>query len=203
MPSKMVLSPTRLVAVLLTLAMMLAACGGDDDSAGNTTEAGDDAADAPAEEPAADEPADAPAEEAATDEPAAEEPAAEAPSAGGATAVVTLANGEEFEFGILCALEAQEAAGQEIEFTVVSYDEPYNLDITKWGDSSDFAGGSIGIYDAETYETLWEANDSLGLTDDELTLELNGSTVTGSGVFYAEGDSFAGEGVEGEVVANC
>ena len=119
---------------------------------------------------------------------------------GSGTATVSLANGESFEFSILCALEPQTSAGSEILFTVVSYDDPVSLDVTQFGED-DFGGSAtITLYDSSTYETIWEAGSMFGTGD--LQLELQGSTVTGSGTFYPEGDVTA-DGVQGELVANC
>jgi hypothetical protein len=173
------------------IGLLAGACGSDDDSSGSGE------TDDPVNLPEDDE-AENPPDEEETEQPA-EESASE-PAGGGSTASVTLANGEKFEFGILCALESQEAAGQEILFTVVSYDDPANLDITQFGASSDFEGAVVGIYDSTTYDTLWEANDAL--FDGAVDLQLDGSTITGTATFFADGDPF-GEPVEGEVVANC
>jgi len=119
--------------------------------------------------------------------------------AGGATAVVNLENGETFAFSILCALEPQEAAGQTILFTVVSYDDPNNLDVTQFGADSLNGAASISIFDSTTYDSVWDASTFFG---SEVVLELNGSTVTGAGEFYPEGD-IAREAVNGELEATC
>ena len=99
-----------------------------------------------------------------------------APPAGGATAVVTLENGETFEFSVLCSLEPQEAAGQTILFTAVSYDDPYNLDVTQFGADSLNGSASISIFDSETYDAVWDASSFFGAA---VELELNGSTRPG------------------------
>ncbi|MDH3754984.1 MAG: hypothetical protein OEU32_14025, partial [Acidimicrobiia bacterium] len=118
---------------------------------------------------------------------------------GDGTATLTLDNGEVFEFGILCALEPQEAAGSEILFTVVSYDDPYNLDVTQFGADSFNGAANISLYDSTTFDTIWEASGFLGA---EVELNLDGSTVTGSGTFHPDGDPSI-EGVSGELTASC
>jgi hypothetical protein len=112
-----------------------------------------------------------------------------AAAAGGASATLTLENGETFTFNILCALETQESAGQDILFTVVSYDDPVSLDGT----------AVVSLYDSTTFDNVWDANTLHG---GELRLELSGDTVTGSGIFLA-GEERTGSGVAGELEANC
>ena len=137
-----------------------------------------------------------------------------APPAGGAgTATVTLDNGESYTFSILCGLEPQEAAGQEILFTAVSYDEPNGFDVTQFGKGSDDTAGlldglgTISIYDSATYDDVWGAGTVMAqLSKTEFVLELNGNTITGSGTFFTgeDVDNLNLEnGVPGELVANC
>lgn len=136
-----------------------------------------------------------------------------APPAGGdGTATVTLDNGESYTFSILCGLEPQEVAGVEILFTAVSYDEPNGFDVTQFGDGGDTLGaiddlGTISIYDSATYDDLWGAGTIVAqLSQSEFSLELNGSTITGSGLFFTgeDVDNLALDaGVPGELVANC
>ena len=126
----------------------------------------------------------------------------EAPTAqasGAQTATVTLDNGDAFEFSALCWLETQESAGSEILFTVVSYDDPVNLDVTQFGADSFSGAASISLYDSTSYDTLWEANSLYGTV---VELVLDGSTVTGSGDFYPQGD-IAATPIPGQLVANC
>ncbi len=122
-----------------------------------------------------------------------------AAAAGGASATLTLENGESFTFNILCSLESQEAAGQEILFTVVSYDNPVSLDVTQFGADSLDGTAVASLYDSTTFDNVWEANTLHG---GELRLELSGDTVTGSGIFLA-GEEQTGPGVAGELEANC
>ena len=135
------------------------------------------------------------------------------PAGGDGTATVTLDNGESYTFSIICGLEPQEVAGQEILFTAVSFDEPNGFDVTKFGKSSnDLSGlldglGTISIYDSTTYDDLWGAGSvSAQLSNTEFVLELDGNTITGSGTFFTGEDVENLEldnGVPGELVANC
>lgn len=122
-----------------------------------------------------------------------------AAAAGGASASLTLENGETFTFNILCALEAQESAGQEILFTVVSYDDPVSLDVTQFGADSFGGTAVVSLYDSSTFDSVWDANT---LDGGELELEMSGNTVTGLGVFLA-GEDRSGPGVAGKFEANC
>ncbi|MEA1903683.1 MAG: hypothetical protein U9N56_09180 [Actinomycetota bacterium] len=180
---------TRVVAVFIALMLVAVACGGSDAESSDT--------DAPT-------PTEIPTTEAATAAPPGteapssdDEPAESSTSTNDPSATLTLDNGEVYKFGILCALEPQESAGAEILFVVVSYDEPYNLDVNQFGADSFGGEATISVYDAETYDTLWEAG-----AFSEATLELSGSTVTGSGTFLEGGELGATE-VHGELVADC
>jgi len=202
-----------LVAMFASLVLLAAACGSDssDEESAETTGDSDEAS-TEAEEP------DPPAEDAADDsdqsasEPEPEEPEAEAPDdseaaappppSGDTGAVLNLENGETYTFSVLCYLETQEAAGSEILFTAASYDNP-SLDITQFGDEGTVTGVSVvSVYDAESYDTLYEASSSYEGLGGTLTLTLEGSTITGIGDFYPAGDPGVTP-VPGEIVANC
>lgn len=197
---------SRISLILATGLLVITACGGDDDSA-SADDAASDAAE-PADEPAAqsaEQPADEPAAEStdeSTEEPAEEPAAADSGGGGGqGSAVLTLDNGESYEFSILCALEPQMAAGSEILFTVVSYDD-VGLDITQFGDEGTVTGfATISVYDA-SYETMWEAASLYDAFGGTIELSLDGSTVNGSGSFYPAGDPTLAP-VDGQVTANC
>jgi hypothetical protein len=185
---------SRIGLTIAASVLVVASCGGDDDSSS------EDAADPPAAEQPADEPADEPTDELA-DEPADEPAEAGGGGTGQGTATLSLDNGEQFEFSVLCALEPQMAAGSEILFTAVSYDD-IGLDITQFGDEGTVTGlASISVYDA-SYDSLWEAATLFEAFGGTIELSLDGSTITGSGSFYPAGDP-ASTPVDGEVVANC
>jgi hypothetical protein len=193
----------RLITLLLTMVLVASACSSD----GSETVSND--------EPKAETTAAANAPTTSTDAPTtsadaattsttteASDAQADAPAAAGGgvqTATVSLDNGEVFEFGALCWLETQESAGSEILFTVVSYDDPVNLDVTQFGADSFGGAANISLYDSTSYDTLWEASSLYGT---EIELVLDGSTVTGSGDFYPQGD-IAATAVPGQLVANC
>ncbi|MEA3501921.1 MAG: hypothetical protein U9R47_04040 [Actinomycetota bacterium] len=193
----------RLPVILVVLVLLAAACSSEQ-SAAELAPSDAGSSDTTALNAAAPE-----GDEADQNDAAPSEDAAPSASGEGPTATVTLENGETFTFGILCGLEPQIAAGVPILFTVVSYDDPINLDVTQLGDASvdvdeviaDMLAGaaSIGLYDSTTYDTVWEANTLYG---GEVELELNGNTVTGHGIFI-EGGELGNPGVAGELVANC
>lgn len=179
----------RFVPILIALLLAAAACGGSDaDSATDDTQA------TPTTGTATTEGASDPAPETTVPE-----TGLSSSGSGSGTATLVLDNGESYEFSILCALETQESAGQEILFTAVSYDKPFNLDVTKFGEDSFGGEASISVYDAETYDEVWSSSSGFSL---ETELKLNGSTITGSGMFVADGDAF-GDQVRGELEANC
>lgn len=217
---------TRLVPALVATTLLLAACGSDDSSgdsdppADATGEAADEPADGATDESSNDDgstddtasddgSADDPADDAADSEdsePASDSDAESDGDGGGGSgnATLTLASGETYEFSVLCSLEPQMAAGSEILFTAVSYDDP-SLDITQFGDEGTVTGtASVSVYDGETYDSLWGASSSYEAFGGSLELTLEGSTIRGVGTFFeADDPTVSPEGVEGEVVANC
>lgn len=102
---------------------------------------------------------------------------------------------------MLCSLEPQIAAGSEILFTATSYDDP-GLDITQFGQEGPVTDlATVSVYDA-SYETLWEASSLYAPLGGTIELSLDGSTINGSGAFFAGGD-IEEQPVNGTLVANC
>jgi len=155
------------------------------------------------------------AAEASSETTAPQAPTTTAPSAppagGGGTATVTLENGEAYTFSIICGLEPQESAGSEILFTAVSNDTPYGFDVTQFGELAVDSGGlfdgigSITIWDSATYDDIWAAGSVFAQLDgSEFVLELNGTTITGRGMFLEGGDlENIDAAVPGGLVAEC
>ncbi len=197
-------SRARILTVVFVIALITASCGGagDEDSNDTGNESADAGTAATAAEPEADDLAGSTGETPSGQEAASATTAAQAaaPPEGLSTgiAVISLENGEVFEFSIMCALEPQ----PNFEYSIASYDDPANLDISKWSEDSQFSGTSVSIYDSTSYDTLWEANTTFNQQGGELELSLSGSTVSGSGLFWPGGDSFQ-EGVRGDILANC
>jgi hypothetical protein len=190
---------SELIAILTLPAIVLAACGsGDDDSA--TDESATEEA-SPAEADAGQDDVEDNSSSAEGESSDAEDVVAYLADVAGGTAILELANGESYEFSILCALEPQEAAGSVILFTAVSYDD-IGLDITQFGDEGTVTNNaSITVFDS-SFETLWDAATLYEPFGGSIELSLDGSTITGSGSFYPGGD-VANEPVDGVVVANC
>jgi hypothetical protein len=190
----------RALTVLFVIALIAASCGGDASSEA------DESSDAPAAmltdktEPGADDLVAATEEAPGGEDPSTTtaQPAAPSSGFGDGTAVISLENGEVFEFGVLCVLEPQ----PNFEYTIVSYDDPANLDISKWSEDAQFSGASVSIYDSTTYDTLWEANTTFDAQGGAVDLTVSGSTVTGTGLFWPEGDPFM-EGVQGDIAVTC
>jgi hypothetical protein len=174
-----------LLALIATFALIAVGCSDDDDGAdgaATSTIAADDSAGAEetAPPPSSIDPEDL-----------------EVPVLGEGTATVTLDNGEEFESGVACNLESQDSAGQEILYTATAFDG--SIDVTQFGPNGpnpDLA--SVTIIDPETFDAMWAADSATT----ELTLSLDGSTITGSGTFRP-GDDPAADLVPGTVEVNC
>ncbi len=207
----LILSVFVMVSALM---LVVAACGASDSetvtptSPGATAEETESAdtqpADTQAEDisPGATEPADTTDTQPADTQPA-EEPddqsASPAPATGNGTATVTLDNGDVFEFAILCVLDPAEVGDTEFEFYLVSYDDPFNLDVSQFTEDSFGGAANITIFDSTNFGTTWDANTSLG---GEVELALDGTTVTGRGVFL-KGEDAEGPGIRGDLIANC
>jgi len=202
---------TKLGILTIAAALAIAACGDDDDvgqvlddaqSAVSAAVSGavDDAEEAVADARSTASDVQAQVEDAVEDlvEEAQDAQDALEEAGGAGTATLTLDNGETFEFSVLCMLEPQMAAGSEILFTAVSYDDP-GLDITQFGDEGNVTGvASVSVYDG-AFNTLW---DSGSIYPEPIELSLDGSTITGQGTFYQGGD-IAGATTTGQIVANC
>lgn len=206
----------RLLVIALVGAVGLAACGSDDDASESTDTADPARTDAapsdpsePAEETEADDDVSSsddgePSDDDGTEDDSAEDGNADAPATGQGMATLTLDNGERYEFGVLCTLEPQVAAGSEILFTATSYDDP-SLDITQFGDEGTVTSlSSVSVYDATSFDSLWGASSLYEPFGGGLELTLDGSTIRGTGTFFAGDDpGTSPDGVAGEVVANC
>jgi hypothetical protein len=187
----------RFVTAVLVVALVGAACSsGTTDAQQVSSDAGPSATTLQADSVSADA-EDESVDATSTTE--AEDNVFAAAAAGGASATLTLENGETYTFNILCALEPQESAGQEILFTVVSYDDPVSLDVSQFGAESLGGASVISLYDSATFDNVWEANTLHG---GELELALSGDTVVGHGVFLA-GEEQNGPGVAGAFEAHC
>jgi len=204
----------RTLSVGLIGAAALVACGSDDDGAATSTE-DDEAVTTEAAPEDSNEPVDDPltTEEAPSDDdnappedtaPSEDDDSDDPPATGEGTATLTLDNGESYEFGVLCSLEPQIAAGSEILFTATSYDDP-SLDITQFGDEGTVTElATVSMYDASSFESLWGASSTYEPFGGGLELTLDGSTISGTGTFFAGDDPVAApDGVSGEVVATC
>jgi len=184
----------RMFPLLFAMLLVISACSSEDGSsndAGSGDASAGDSSVAPSDDTSDDgvgDPSDA-----------SDAGSTSAGAVGSGTATVSLGNGEVFEFEVLCALEPQIAAGSEILFTVVSYDDPINLDVTQLGADSLGGVANISLYDSTTYDSVWDAS---SFTGGEVELSLDGSTVSGTGMFV-EGEGDASTAVPGELIANC
>ncbi len=201
----------RVLAMIAGLTLVATACGGaDPGSVANTTARATTATtssgstepaetQAPDSQPADTQPADTLPVDTQPEEEAADQEETPIPTTRDGSATVTLENGDVFEFAVLCVLNPAEVGDTEFEFYIVSYDDPFNLDVSQFTPDSFNGAANISIYDSTSFGTTWEANTFLG---GEVELALDGTTVTGSGVFL-KGEDAEGPGVRGDLVANC
>lgn len=123
---------------------------------------------------------------------------AKAPGVSKGIATLTFANGQELSTEVLCYLEPQKIAAQEILYSASSAMNPY-FSISEFGGDSLIAGASASWMEAEDVlaPTLsWQAMGAMG--DFEATLE--GNTITGSGTFI---EDETGESQHGDVLVEC
>ncbi|MCH7790509.1 MAG: hypothetical protein IH940_13875 [Acidobacteria bacterium] len=173
-----------LLALIPVFALIAVGCSDDDDSADSATTSvvtdGGDSSEETAPPPSSIDPEDL-----------------EVEVFGEGTATITLDNGEVFEEGVACTLEPQIAAGQEILFTATAFDG--SIDVTQFGpDGPNPDLASVGIYETETFDAIWLADSRSA----ELTLTLDGSTISGIGHFQPGEDLGAGL-VAGSIEVNC
>jgi len=120
-------------------------------------------------------------------------------------ATITFDNGEILSAEVLCHLEPQVAAGQEILYTATSLTSPY-FDLTVFGDNSAFTGSSVSwneTRDFKVYQVIWASRGVPGQS--AFTSTLDGNTIKGSGTFVRGDDESGKEGEtrQGEVMVNC
>lgn len=126
-------------------------------------------------------------------------------TSGGGVATITFASGEELSTDVLCYLEEQESAGQQILYTATSLSNPY-FDLTVFGPQSDFAGTVVTWNETEDFETFTEQWTSESLTGgSEFETTLDGTTITGSGTLTRGEDESgqAGETRDAELLVEC
>ncbi len=184
-----------MVAVLFVAGAVMAACSSDD---------GDDGGgDAAAEDTESDSDGD-------DGDESAESEGAEAGGDPG-FAVVALDNGERFEFSdVRCVLEPEFIGeGDEIEqlFSAIDFnaDDEFDMDLAQYGDAgADLTDAATINIMTDSFEFVWSAGSSSFDIDGggDLDLTLSGSSITGSGLFFA-GDDLETEPVPGTVAINC
>ena len=117
-----------------------------------------------------------------------------------------LEDGTVIETSALCMIEPQEVGSQTILFTATGYSD-IGFDVTQFDENSFGGAASANLYqteDFQNYQIFWESDSTAG----QLELELDGSTIRGSGLFF-EGDDqgdydpFSDEGVPGTLTVDC
>lgn len=197
----------RLTSALIGLVLVVSACSSSSSDSGEATADAESPTTSSAATDSASTDTAAPAESATTTAAA----AAAASSGGSGTATVTLDNGESYSFSVICSLEPQVAAASEILFTAVSNDEPFGFDVTQFGQLGAETGGvldgigGVTIWDSATYDDVWAADSVMAQLDgSDFTLELSGSTITGSGMFVEGGDiEKLDSAVRGDLIVEC
>lgn len=112
----------------------------------------------------------------------------------GSVATITFDNGEQLHASVICVLEPQVAAGQEILYAATSTSNPY-FDVTMFGPSSMFAGGKVSwddTKDFKQYKTQWSSEPAM--VGGSFAVSLEGKTITGSGTLVRGKDETDREG---------
>ncbi|MEO1059108.1 MAG: hypothetical protein AAFY28_19535, partial [Actinomycetota bacterium] len=85
-------------------------------------------------------------------------------------------------------------------------EDDFDMDVTQYGDAGDDLtdAASINIMQSDPFEFVWSAGSSSRDTEagGSFELTLSGSSITGSGLFFA-GDDLETEPVSGTVTINC
>ena len=120
-------------------------------------------------------------------------------------ATITFENGEVLETNVLCHLEPQVSAGQEILYTATSLSNPY-FDLTVFGENSSFPGAKLSWHetkDFKVYQVSWSSSHLLGRSTFEPVVEA--STISGDVTLVRGQDetSEEGESRQAKVVVNC
>jgi|GEM_PF-6532739 len=194
-------TPARIPILVLVAVVGLAACGGGDDAdeqpqAADPAEA-DDRTDDEADDQGDDQ-AGADADAGGTDG----EPQLEDVLEG--TATIAFEGGEVLSTEVLCTLEPQTAAGQEILYTATSLSNPY-FDVTVFGEDAAVPGPSVSWNETEDFETYQESWSAMGGSFGDLEVTLDGTTISGQGTFRRDEDAAgaAGETRQATVEVVC
>ena len=123
----------------------------------------------------------------------------------GSVATITFDNGEVLTTKVICALETQISAGQEILYTATSLSNPY-FDITVFGEKSSFPGAKASwneTKDFEVYQESWSTQNIPGQST--FSPVLDGNTITGNATMVRGEDETgqANETRQAEIVVNC
>lgn len=120
-------------------------------------------------------------------------------------ATITFDNGEVLETNVLCHLESQVSAGQEILYTATSLSNPY-FDLTVFGENSSFPGAKLSWHetkDFKVYQVSWSSSNLPGKSTFEPVVEVN--TISGDVTLVRGEDETGEEGKthQAKVVVNC
>lgn len=123
----------------------------------------------------------------------------------GSVATITFDNGEVLSASVICVLEPQVAAGQEILFTATSTSSPY-FDVTMFGPNSVLAGGKVSwddTKDFKQYKAQWSSVPAV--VGGRFVVSLEGKTITGSGTLVRGKDEADREGEkrQASITVNC
>ena len=122
-------------------------------------------------------------------------------------ATLTFENGETLSTSVICVLEPQTAAGQEILFTATSVRSPY-FDVTLFAAGAILNGAKVSWTDTKdfkTYQADWKSVPGTPVSKASFDVALNGSTITGSGVLIRGDDASnnPGEKRQASLVVDC
>ena len=122
-------------------------------------------------------------------------------------ATLTFENGETLSTSVICVLEPQTAAGQEILFTATSVKSPY-FDVTLFAAGTIVNGAKVSwteTKDFKTYQVDWKSIPGTAVSKASFDVALSGHTITGSGMLIRGEDASnnAGEKRQASLVVDC
>ncbi|MBE9540518.1 MAG: hypothetical protein IMF06_15655 [Proteobacteria bacterium] len=130
-------------------------------------------------------------------------------SSGAQSSVATLSfeNGETLSTSVICVLEPQTAAGQEILYTATSVRSPY-FDVTVFAAGGIVSGAKVSWADTKdfkVYQERWSSVPGTAVSKASFDVALNGRTITGSGMLIRGDDTSnnSGEKRQSTLVVEC
>ena len=122
-------------------------------------------------------------------------------------ATLTFENGETLSTSVICVLEPQSVAGQEILYTATSVKSPY-FDVTVFAAGTIVNGAKVSWVETKDFKTKqvdWKSIPGTAVSKASFDVALNGRTITGSGILIRGEDASnnSGEKRQATLVVDC